>query len=52
MKLVGRWLAIQCFKHDGAVHRTWDRGLVLENNEGRGKSGSGAKPTSAVCLLF
>lgn len=33
MKLVGRWLAIQCFKHDGAVHRTWDRGLVLENNE-------------------
>lgn len=33
MKLVGRWLGIQCFKHDGTVHRTWDRGLVLENNE-------------------
>ena len=33
MKLVGRWLAIQCFKHDGTVHRTWDRGLVLDNND-------------------
>ena len=33
MKTVGRWLGIQCFKHDGTVHRTWDRGLVLENNE-------------------
>ena len=33
MKLIGRWLGIQCFKHDGTVHRTWDRGLVLENNE-------------------
>ena len=33
MRTVGRWLGIQCFKHDGTVHRTWDRGLVLENNE-------------------
>lgn len=33
MKTVGRWLGIQCFKHDGTVHRTWDRGLVLENND-------------------
>ena len=33
MKTVGRWLGIQCFKHDGTVHRTWDRGLVLENTD-------------------
>lgn len=33
MKLVGRWLGIQCYKHDGSLHRYWDRGLVLENNE-------------------
>lgn len=33
MKLVGRWLGIECFKHDGTVHRTWDRGLVLENTD-------------------
>lgn len=31
MSLVGRWLAIQSFKHDGALHRSWDRGLVLES---------------------
>ena len=33
MDLVGRWLSIQCFKHNGSLHRCWDRGLVLENNE-------------------
>lgn len=33
MSVVGRWLAIQSYKHDGTVHRTWDRGFVLENNE-------------------
>lgn len=33
MKLVGRWLGIQCYKHNGKLHRYWDRGLVLENNE-------------------
>ena len=33
MALVGRWLGIQCFKHDGSLHRCWDRGLVLENNQ-------------------
>ncbi|MCR5506027.1 MAG: DUF402 domain-containing protein [Bacilli bacterium] len=33
MKTVGRWFGIQCFKHDGTVHRTWDRGLVLDDNE-------------------
>ena len=33
MSLVGRWLAIQSYKHDGTLHRCWDRGLVLENND-------------------
>lgn len=33
MKLVGRWLGIQCYKHNGKLHRYWDRGLVLENTE-------------------
>ena len=32
MALVGRWLGIQCFKHDGSLHRCWDRALILENN--------------------
>ena len=32
MGVVGRWLGIQCFKHDGNLHRVWDRGFVLENN--------------------
>ncbi len=32
MSLVGRWLGIQCFKHNGSLHRCWDRALVLENN--------------------
>ena len=29
----GRWLNIYCFKHNGTLHRCWDRGLVLENND-------------------
>lgn len=33
MALVGRWLAIQSYKHDGTIHRFWDRGLVVEDNE-------------------
>lgn len=33
MKLVGRWLGIQCYKHNGKLHRYWDRGLVLENTD-------------------
>ena len=32
MGVVGRWLGIQCFKHNGSLHRVWDRGFVLENN--------------------
>lgn len=33
MELTGRWLSIQCFKHNGSLHRVWDRGLVLDNND-------------------
>jgi len=33
MSLFGHWLAIECYKHDGSLHRCWDRGLVLANNE-------------------
>ena len=33
MKFEGHWLGIQCFKHDGKLHRIWDRGYVLENND-------------------
>ena len=33
MSLYGHWLAIQCYKHDGTLHRAWDRGLVLANND-------------------
>jgi len=33
MNLEGRWLDIRCYKHNGSIHRFWDRGLVLENNE-------------------
>jgi len=32
MSLVGRWLGIKCYKHDGTVHRIWDRGFVVDNN--------------------
>lgn len=33
MSLFGHWLAIQCYKHDGSLHRCWDRGLILANND-------------------
>ena len=33
MNIVGHWLTIKCFKHDGQPHRIWDRGLVLENTD-------------------
>ena len=33
MAYIGHWLAIECFKHNGSLHRCWDRGLVLENND-------------------
>ena len=32
MSSVGRWYNIRCYKHNGALHRVWDRGLVLDNN--------------------
>ena len=31
--LEGHWLDIRCYKHNGSIHRFWDRGLVLENND-------------------
>ena len=33
MNIIGHWLTIKCFKHDGQPHRIWDRGLVLENTD-------------------
>lgn len=33
MRLFGRWLGIKCFKHNGTLHRFWDRGLVVDNND-------------------
>ena len=32
MNQIGRWIGIQSYKHDGTMHRSWDRGLILENN--------------------
>ena len=33
MSLFNHWVAIQCYKHNGSLHRCWDRGLVLANND-------------------
>lgn len=33
MRYVGHWLAIRSYKHDGSLHRFWDRGYVLDNTE-------------------
>ena len=30
---VGDKLQIQCYKHDGKVHRCWDEAVVLEINK-------------------
>ena len=27
---VGQNILIHCYKHDGSIHRCWDKGLVLE----------------------
>ena len=32
MPQVGRWYSIRCYKHNGTLHRIWDRGLVVEND--------------------
>jgi len=31
--IVGRWVSIKCYKHNGTIHRFWDRGFVIENND-------------------
>ena len=28
-----RWICIQSFKHDGSLHRFWDRGFLLLNDD-------------------
>ena len=33
MSYIGRWIEIQSYKHDGRLHRQWDRGLVLDDND-------------------
>ncbi|MFA5503168.1 MAG: DUF402 domain-containing protein [Erysipelotrichia bacterium] len=33
MSYIGRWIQIQSYKHDGRLHRQWDRGLVLEDDD-------------------
>ncbi len=33
MSLNNHWLSIQSFKHNGSLHRFWDRGFVVENND-------------------
>ena len=32
MGVVGRWLSIKSYKHNGTLHRYWDRAFVIENN--------------------
>lgn len=31
--LVGSEVLIHCYKHDGSIHRCWDKGLVLEETD-------------------
>lgn len=31
--IVGKDVLIHCYKHDGSIHRCWDKGFVLEENE-------------------
>ncbi len=33
MSIKGRWIRIQSYKHDGALHRFWRKSFVLENND-------------------
>ena len=33
MSYIGRWIQIQSYKHDGTLHRQWDRGLVLDETD-------------------
>ncbi len=33
MALVGSWLKIQSYKHDGSLHRCWERNYVIDENE-------------------
>lgn len=31
--LKGKYVLIHCYKHDGSVHRSWEKGLVLEETD-------------------
>lgn len=33
MALIGSWLKIQSYKHDGSLHRSWERNYVLDDNQ-------------------
>ena len=33
MSLINRWIYISCYKHDGSIHRRWDRGYVVDDND-------------------
>ena len=33
MSYLNHWISIKSYKHDGKLHRIWDRGFVLEDNE-------------------
>jgi len=33
MNNFSKWVDIQCFKHDGKLHREWDRGFVVYDDE-------------------
>jgi len=30
---IGRWVCISCYKHDGSIHRRWDRGFIVDEND-------------------
>jgi len=33
MELIHHWIQVQSYKHDGALHRCWDRNFVIEDND-------------------
>lgn len=33
MSLINRWIYISCYKHNGTIHRRWDRGFVVDDTD-------------------
>ena len=31
--IIGKKVLIHCYKHDGSIHRSWSKGLVLDEND-------------------